>query len=401
MKWIKAMLAALLALCLSGCSELELPEIQLPELLQPQTEETEEVPVVPAGVAVQVHTIQSRDITTDNRVSGSIVTEEQTSVYVTTNAKCTAVYVKEGDEIRRGAAICKLDLAGTLSSYNAAQISYRSAQESYDAQKEIFDRQIALYEKSVSDTKQLFEIGAASQLEIDTAELQVLTAIAQRESTLSQLEAGMENYKSNLEQLAMVLDNVDGDGNVISPASGTILSLSAEEGGMVTAGYPVAVISGAQQLKILVYVSESLLPKIHVGDSVSATVSAAELDFTGAVRKIDSTPNPQTRLYGVSIGVPSDAEGLVSGMFADVAFHTDASAGAIVIPSQALLTSNGQQFVYIVENEKAKRIDVTTGITGDGITEVLTGLSEGQELVTVGQQYLSDGDAVRIVGRED
>lgn len=55
------------------------------------------------------------------------------------------------------------------------------------------------------------------------------------------------------------------------------------------------------------------------------------------------------------------------------------------------------QYVYVVENGAAVYTPVTTGLTGDGVTEVLSGLSAGQQLVTRGQQYLSDGDAVRIV----
>ena len=72
-------------------------------------------------------------------------------------------------------------------------------------------------------------------------------------------------------------------------------------------------------------------------------------------------------------------------------------AGAVAVPSEAILTANGEQYVYVVENDAAKRTAVKTGLTGDGVTEVLSGLKTGEKLVVVGQQYLSDGDAVRVV----
>ena len=69
-------------------------------------------------------------------------------------------------------------------------------------------------------------------------------------------------------------------------------------------------------------------------------------------------------------------------------------------PSEAILNRSGVQFVYVVENDIAKYVEVTTGLTGSGVTEIVSGLTAGQQLVTVGQAYLADGDPVRIVSGE-
>ena len=351
----------------------------------------------PAGVAVQVQEVVSDTISAENQVSGMITTETQTSVMVAANAQVTAVYVEVGDDVAEGQTLCTLDLASTLASFNAAKINYDSAVQSYSAQAEIFETQIALYEKNVTDLQALFEIGAASQMEIDQAQLAVLTAKAQRDSTLAQLEAGMQSAIASLEQLQDVLQNVDARGNVIAPVSGTIMNLSAVENGYVSASMPVAVIDGVDQLKIVVSVSEALVPKLSVGDEVDISVSALDLSFVGQIRTLERTANMQTKLYTVSISVPDDAEGLLSGMFADVTFRTDTSADTIVIPTEAILTSNSEQYVFVVENGAARYTPVTTGLTGNGVTEVLSGLRAGEQLVIVGQAYLSDGDPVRIV----
>ena len=367
---------------------------------------------LPAGVAVQVSTVERRDVATENRVTGSVTSDDETSIYVASTAKCTAVYFEAGDTVEKGDVICTLDLGSTQASYNAAKISYDSAATSYSQQQDVFDsqlvmqdKQIALYEKTLADTKSLYEIGAASQLEIDQAELQLEGAklqraslVAQRDSTLAQLRAGMENYRSNLEQLNVVMDNVDARGNVVAPASGTLATLTAIEGSFVAANYPVAVISGAEQMKVTVYVSETLVPKLAIGDATHVAITSANAEFTGVIRSIEQTANMQTKLYAVVISVPADVTGLVSGMFATVTFFTETAAGALAIPSEAILTANGEQYVFTVENGTAVRTAVTTGLTGDGVTSVLSGLSAGEQLVVVGQQYLADGDAVRIVG---
>ncbi|MBR3640486.1 MAG: efflux RND transporter periplasmic adaptor subunit [Oscillibacter sp.] len=366
----------------------------------------------PSGVAVQVKTAERGDIATENRVSGSVASDDETSIYVASAAKCTAVYVQAGDTVKKGQAICKLDLDSTQASYNAAKISYESSAESYAQQKEVFDRQlavldkqIALYEKTLADTKELFSIGAASQLEIDQADLQLESARlqrasteAQRDATLSQLEAGMENTRSGLEQLQTVMDDVDASGNVIAPASGTLASLTATEGGFVSPNYPVAVISNAEEMKVTVSVSESLVPRIAIGDTARVSVAAANgTEFTGVIRSVEQTANVQTKLYTVVISVPHSVEGLISGMFADVTFYTDVSEDAVTVPSEAILTSNGEQYVFLVEDGAAVRSAVTTGIHGDGVTEILSGVEAGQQVVVIGQQYLSDGSAVRVV----
>lgn len=360
---------------------------------------------VSAGVAVQVQEVKVDTISTENKVSGRVVTDGQESVFVAAQAQCTALYVEVGDSVTAGQALCTLDMASTISSYNAASISYNSAVQGYQDQAAILDRQIALAEKNVSDLKALFEIGAASQLEIEQAELSLQSAQAQRTSTLAQLEAGMQSYKSNVEQLSAVLENVDSRGNVIAPISGTILSLNAAEGGYVSPSAPVAVIDGVDRLEVAVSVSEALVPKLAAGDEVDVAISALGTHLVGSIKKIESSANMQTKLYNVTIAIQEDVAGLMSGMFADVSFRTNTSVDAIVIPTEAILTSNGTQYVFVVDgfsggSGTARYAAVETGLTGNGVTEITSGLKGGDMLVIVGQAYLSDGDAVRIVSGE-
>ena len=391
-KVISAVLAAALALSLAACQD------------GGGAGSAQEADA-PAGVAVQVQEGKVDTIATENTVSGLVTADGQESVFVAAQAQCTSLYVEVGDSVTAGQALCTLDLASTIASYHAASISYNSAAQGYQDQAAIFDKQIALAEKNVSDLKALFEIGAASQLEVDQAELSLQTAQAQRTSTLAQLEAGMQNYKSSIEQLSAMLENVDSQGNVVAPISGTIRSLNAAEGSYVAPSAPVAVIDGVGQLEIAVSVSEALVPKLAEGDEADVSIRSLNRKLVGTIKKIETTANMQTKLYPVSISISEDVEGLMSGMFADVSFRTDVSADTIVIPTEAILTSNGEQYVFVVdgiagEDGTARRVPIDTGLTGNGVTEVTSGLGGGDMLVTVGQAYLSDGDAVRIVSGE-
>ena len=378
------LLAGLMLLSLAGCGKKE---------------ETQEEEV--SGTPVQVQEVSMSAIGTENTVSGQVSSDNEQMILIATSAKCTAVYFHAGDTVEAGDILCTLDLASTLASYNAASISYASAVQSYADQSKVFAEQISLYQDNLNNLKALYEIGAASQVEIDQAQLQLQSAIATRNATLAQLEAGMESYQSSLEQLNTALEHVVGSGNVMAPMSGVLASLNVTENSFTSTSAPVAVIDDPTQMKVTVMVSETLVPKLSIGDPVEVSVSALGKTFTGTIRSVDQAANMQTKLYTVTVTVPGDTAGLLSGMFADVTFRTDYNDNTVVIPTEAILTSGDTQYVYVVEDGAAKYVEVTTGITGSGVTQITSGLTAGEQLVTVGQSYLSDGAAVRIVSGTD
>ena len=384
-KLFAGLLAAAMTLALTACGSKE-PE--------------EETPAA-EGIAVQVQTVTANTISTENKVSGQVSADNASTILIASAAKCTAVYKNAGDQVQAGEKICTLDLGSTLSGYNAARISYQAAVQSYQDQKSILDKQVSMAQNNVNNTKALFEIGAASQLEVDQAELNYENAVAGRNSALSQLEAGIQNAKSGVEQLDTALDNVDANGNVLAPQSGTLVTMNAVEGSYISNSMPLVVIDGADQMKVTASVSEALVPKLTVGDKAEVSVSAADATFTATIRSVERAASMQTKLYTVVLTVPADVGGLMSGMFADVTFRTDTAENTIVVPTEAILTSNHVQYVFVVEDGAAKYVEVTTGLTGSGVTEVTSGLTEGEQLVTVGQAYLSDGDPVRVVSGEE
>ena len=384
-KLFAGLLAAAMTLALTACGSKE-PE--------------EETPAA-EGIAVQVQTVTANTISTENKVSGQVSADNASTILIASAAKCTAVYKNAGDQVQAGEKICTLDLGSTLSGYNAARISYQAAVQSYQDQKSILDKQVSMAQDNVNNTKALFEIGAASQLEVDQAELNYENAVAGRNSALSQLEAGIQNAKSGVEQLDTALDNVDANGNVLAPQSGTLVTMNAVEGSYISNSMPLVVIDGADQMKVTASVSEALVPKLTVGDKAEVSVSAADATFTATIRSVERAASMQTKQYTVVLTVPADVGGLMSGMFADVTFRTDTAENTIVVPTEAILTSNHVQYVFVVEDGAAKYVEVTTGLTGSGVTEVTSGLTEGEQLVTVGQAYLSDGDPVRVVSGEE
>lgn len=378
------LLAAGLVFALAACGEEEEPETE------------------PQATAVEITKVQRGSISAESSVSGQVASGTQESVSVALSARCTKVYVEVGDTVSAGQTICTVDIASTMANYKTAQMSYENAQKSYNEQSSLLSQQVAQAEKNVSDTQALFEMGAASQLEVDNAKLQLENARTSMNSALDQLRIGMQNYQATMEQLESSLANINSNGNVVAPISGNIVSLSAMENGFLSPGAPVVTIDSTTDMEIQVGVSEALVGKLQVGGTVSVRVDSAGKEFQASISSIDKSANASTHLYGVSIKVPVGyTSGLLSGMFADVVFYTDTQRDVVIIPTEAIQTGTDGSYVYTLDSENiAHRVTVETGLVGDGETEITSGLSGGETLVTVGQFYLSEGAAARVVSSE-
>ena len=354
------------------------------------------------GIPVEITLVEKGSISAENNVSGQVASGDTQSVFVALSVRCLDTYVEAGDTVSAGQTICTLDMASTWANYEVAVMSYENARTSYEDQSAVLSQQVAMAEKNVADTQALFELGAASQLEVDNARLQYENALAGMNNALGQLEIAMQNYQATIAQLESSLTNIDRNGNIISPISGTVQALNAAANTFVSPSAPVATIVSNTDMEINVSVSESLVSKLTEGGRVHVVISSAGKEFDGTIDTVSRAINPQTRLYSVTIKVPSaEAGGLLTGMFADVTFYTDTQDNVVLVPTEAIQTGTDGQYVYIVDNnDQAHQLSVTTGLVGDGVTEVTSGLTGGERLVTVGQFYLSEGTPVRIVSAE-
>ena len=344
-----------------------------------------------AGVAVSTQKVETSDIFTENKVSGQVVSSAESSIYFNGSAKCTAVSVKTGSKVKQGDIIAKFDAA------TYTQTSSDSYSTTSD-QLLVLNMQVDMAKDAYDAAKALKAIGAASDVEVQSAEVQYLGAKMQRDQLLSSLEIALANSGSSANSINENGDFIDTEkGIVYAPQDGTVISVSAESGDYLSDQFPLVVIQGLEKLKITTYVSEAIVTKLSVGAAAYVSVSSADAKFMGSIASIDRSANSQTRLYTVIVSVPEDQEGILNGMFADVTFYSDASYGAVAVPSEAVLNSNGTEFVYIVVDSKAKYVEVETGTISNGYTEIISGLSGGEELVTVGQSYLKDDDLVRII----
>ena len=340
------------------------------------------------ATAVEITKVTRGSISAQSTVSGQVASGDEQSVSVALSTRCTDVYVEVGDTVSAGQALCTLDVTATMANYKTASLSYSNAQKSYNDQSALLSQQVAQAEKNYNDTLALFEMGAASQMEVDNAKLTWDNARTSMTSALDQLQVGMQNYQATMQQLESSLANINSNGSVVAPISGTIQSLSATKNGFVSPSMPIATIESTSD--------------ISVGNQTTVSIDSANKTFMAPITSIDKVANAATHLYGVTIKIPSSyVSGLLSGMFADVNFKTDTQSDVVIVPTEAIQTGVDGQYVYTLDADNiAHKVAVQTGLVGDGETEVTSGLAGGETLVTVGQFYLSDGAEARVVTPE-
>ena len=168
--------------------------------------------------------------------------------------------------------------------------------------------------------------------------------------------------------------------------SGTVLSQAS----------PAYVITDMSKVKIDVAVTQQVINTLSVGQKVDVILSAISQEpFQATITTINPVANTQGT-YDVQVEL-NNADGVLKvGMLGEVSFTKESAENTIVLPRSCVIEKDNEVYVYIEESGRAKKVLVTTGIdTGENI-QITSGLEEGMNVVTKGQTYLSDGDAVQI-----
>lgn len=329
------------------------------------------------GTAVEIQTVETGDIATESTVTGSVTANRNVPVLSKVACKVKSVKVKAGDTVAAGAPLYTLDTSDLEDTYGSALTTYTST-------RELLDEQVRQTQESYTNLQALFELGAVSQNQLDQAKLGLMQAENTQESTLTQM---------GLDDVWDVINNP----TITAPISGTVSSVSVTAGVSVAPNTATVVVSEIGRPQVVVNVSETLQPSISVGDAVDVSIpSIGSGTVQGKVASVASAVNQASALYEVHIDLPKDLKVSI-GMFARAVFRTDSRVGTVLIPTESILTGeDGQQSVYIVDGDTAYQVNITTGLVGETKTEVTSGLNGGEQLVTRGQSYLSDGAPVRI-----
>jgi RND family efflux transporter MFP subunit len=263
-----------------------------------------------------------------------------------------------GDYVTAGQVLAKLD-----DTYK--RLAYETAKLNFNKCKEDTLRYKALREgDAVSDT-QLRDI----QLAYENANIQ------------------LENAKKQLE-----------DTQVTAPFSGYITSQNTEVGAYVSAGAAVAGIADISELKVVFDVSESNAYELQQGQKVDVTSEVHPgANYSGTISNI-SPKASASHTYPVEILIANNGKDkLKAGTYVNVKVNMSEKERVLMIPRDAIISSLKDPSVYLVKNNVAQLTKIGVGRNFESFIEVVSGLNEGDQVVTNGQINLSASSKVSVI----
>lgn len=349
--------------------------------------------------------------------SGYVTARRRATVSSKVTGKVTEIFVEEGQSVRRGQVLARLD-----DTQARAQLAFAEAQV-MAARKSFAEDQARLREAELNlgRRQSLLKDGVVGSAEVDTAQAEVdslKARIAYTQQQVAVSEAQVNVRKADLSDMV-----------VRAPFSGVAISKDAQPGEMISpvsagGGFTrtgIGTIVDMSSLEIEVDVNESFINRVRAGQRVEAVLDAYP-DWRIPARVITTVPSADRQKATVRVriafdrstssGSPGAASSgdeldprILPDMGVKVSFlreeapgQATAPAARVRVPERAVRTQDGRTVVFIIKDDRVERRAVTAGAEHDGRVDVLSGVSAGERVVVEGPETLKDGDRVRIQG---
>ena len=299
-------------------------------------------------------------------LQGNVTTKDLIMIYPEFSGVLTNVYVREGQKVRKGEILAKIDDGGLSQQLAQLKIQAELAKTTYERQKRLWDQKIG-------------------------SEIQYLQAKSNYESqnqAIAQLE----------QQLAKTM--------VTAPFSGTIDDVLTEQGSVVMPGQSQLMrIVNLDNMYIETDVPEKYIANITRDKDVEVEFPILGKKIDSKVRQVGNFINPDNRTFKVEISIPNKEKSIKPNLTAKLKINDYSNKNALLIP-QGIISenANGEQYIYVIRDkagdDEAKKVVIETGLTQGDFIEVTKGLETGNEIIMEGARSVNDGQKVKIINQD-
>lgn len=329
--------------------------------------------------------VEARAVTAPVALTGEVRFDERRVGHVSALAEgvVTAVHVALGDRVRRGQPLVTLDCAAV----GEAQAEYLAARGLLELARRDHARVAALREEAIAAERELLQAQQARE----AAEIRAAGALA-----------GLARYGvSAAEAGALAEGDVRGRLTLRAPQDGDVLAMHAVPGELAGTDEPLLTIGDRATVWVWADLYEGDLAAVSRAQANSELAAAVAVgaypgeEFSGVVDLVSPSMEESSRTVKVRVAVPNPDGRLLAGMFADVRIFLPGAATAPAVPSSAVLSDEGREFVFVHHHDDYYvRRPVVTGRAAAGWVEVLSGLSPAQTVVAEGA-FLLKSDVLR------
>lgn len=390
------------------------------------------------GLMVAAEKVAKRDIVEEVTASGTIYPENEVKISPDVSGEITEMYVKEGDTVRRGQLLVRInpDIYQTqLEQAKAGLNNAKASSENVQAQLLRTKANVENQRKNFEMQEKLYKEKVISQLEYNNAMTQYEMAKAELQAAEKQALASMYNTRSVEANVAQAGKNYQRT-TVVAPTDGVVTGLVSKKGERVVgtaqmAGTEMMRISDLSRMEVRVDVNENDIVRISVGDSAGIEVDAySGKKFKGIVTEVANSSSSSSLLasteqvtkYEVKVLVlPSSYEEVMKenggkmpfrpGMSSTVHIYTNQEKQVLSIPVAAVTmkekkdnSGEKEEVVFVVEKGKAVRRAVKTGIQDTRYIKVLSGLKPDEMVISAPYEAINmkinEGMAVNVVDKD-
>lgn len=318
-------------------------------------------------VLVNTVTTKTETINHFSKFQGIIKTDQNMILYPEFSGRVSKIYVDEGDVVKKGQALAKIDDGGL---YNELKLVESQAKLA----KTIYERQSKLWNDKIGSEIQYLE--AKTNYEIQNNRLKSIT-----------------------ESLAKT--------TITAPFSGTIDEIFIEEGNLVSPpmmpdqGNAFRIIN-LNELYVESVIPESFIGKIKKGAEVQVEIPVLNKSFNSTIKHSVSSINELSRTFKIEVSVPKNDLDLIPNLNVEVNVLDYTNSQAILVPESIVSEdSDNNKFLFTVLNNKAKKTIVETGYTQNGMIEITTGLDVNEIVINEGGRIVKDGQNVKIFNEDE
>ncbi|MEI7507956.1 MAG: efflux RND transporter periplasmic adaptor subunit [Flavobacterium sp.] len=291
-------------------------------------------------------------------VQGSVNTKENILIQPEFSGTLTSLNVKAGNHVTKDQVLGRVDDAGMSQQLANAENQFALAKTTFERQKNLWDKKIG------------------SEIQFLQAQTQMVSA----QKSVAQIKA----------QLAKTV--------IKAPFNGTIDEVYVEKGQVVSPNAQGLMrIVNLGNMYVSTTIPETYIGKLKVGTEVDVFLTSLNKTYKGKVRQVGNFINPSNRSFGIEVAVPNPENLLRPNQVAKLKIIDYVSKNAIVVPTNVVQEEGkGNKFVYIATqiNGKtgiAKKAVVKIGKSSDNVTEIVSGLSAKDIIVTEGVNTISEG----------
>jgi RND family efflux transporter MFP subunit len=290
--------------------------------------------------------------------TGDILPLQQATIYSKVSGNLERNFVEMGTYVRRNQILALIDTTELFQQYQQTNATFQNTS--------------LLLERA----KQLFERNLSAKQDMDNA------------------EAAMKVAKANYDAAATHLSYA----HIIAPFNGFVTRRFLDAGALVSASTSTLfTMMYLDSVKIIVYVPEKDLSQMYHVRMAKVTLDAfPNQEFTGYVSRFSEAVDLTTRTMPIEVDIPNHSRIIKPGMFATISFIVSERHDALTLSSDDLLKDDNGYFVFISDGKKAHQIRIAIGNETNSHTEILSGLSGDEDVITTGQQFVKEGTTLTI-----